>query len=55
MVLVLSAMHHCDAVDEETGDHKNPVMITLYNVTNVGVKLPDQLCQEINVAQNTIH
>jgi hypothetical protein len=43
MVLLPSAMHYHDAVDEETGDHKILEMITLYNVTNVGVKLLDKL------------
>jgi hypothetical protein len=55
MVLVLSAMRHCDAVDEETGDHKDPEMIALYNVTNVGVELLYQLCQESDVAHNRRH
>jgi hypothetical protein len=48
-------MHHHDAIDEATGDHKILEMITLYNVTNVGVKLLDKLCQESDVAQNTRH
>lgn len=52
-VLLISTMHHDDAIDQETGDDKKPEMITQYNKTKIGVDLVDQLCQKYNVARNT--
>jgi hypothetical protein len=43
VVLVLSVMHHDDAIDEETGNHKKPEMIT-YNMTEIGADLLSQIC-----------
>ncbi|CAH2017704.1 unnamed protein product [Acanthoscelides obtectus] len=52
-VILLSSMHFDDAIDEETGDDKKPVIIADYNHTKIDVDLVDQLCQKYNVARNT--
>jgi hypothetical protein len=52
-VILLSSMHHDNAIDDETGDNNKPVIITDYNHTKIGVDLVDQLCQHYNVARNT--
>jgi hypothetical protein len=40
---VLSPMHHADATDEETCEHEEPEMMTLSNITKLGVNLLDHL------------
>nr|CAI5867610.1 unnamed protein product [Callosobruchus analis] len=52
-VVLISSMHHDDAIDMETGEASKPEIITEYNRTKIGVDLVDQLCQKYNVARNT--
>lgn len=52
-VILLSSMHHDDAIDKETGDAKKPEIITMYNKTKIGVDRLDQLCQKYDTARNT--
>lgn len=52
-VILISSMHHDNAIDEQRNDEKIPIMITDYNHTKIGVDLVDQLCQKYNVARNT--
>lgn len=52
VVLILSTMHHDDAIDE-TSEKNKPKMITFYNATKSGVDTVDQLCSTYNVARKT--
>lgn len=52
-VVLLSSMHHDDAIDESTGELKKPVIISDYNRTKIGVDIIDQMIQNYNVARNT--
>lgn len=52
-VLLLSTMHHDDAIDDSTGEAHKPEMITDYNRTKGGVDSVDQLCSSYNVARST--
>lgn len=52
-VILVSSMHHDDAIDLESGDKRKPEIVTFYNHTKIGVDLVDQLCQKYNVARNT--
>nr|CAI5860047.1 unnamed protein product [Callosobruchus analis] len=52
-VLLLSSMHHDDAIDPDTKEEQKPEIITFYNKTKIGVDLIDQLCENYNVARNT--
>lgn len=52
-VLILSTMHHDNAVDATSGDKKKPEMITFYNATKSGVDTVDQLCSTYNVSRKT--
>lgn len=52
-VLLISSMHHDDAIDPATGEDCKPEIITLYNSTKGGVDTVDQLCSNYNCARNT--
>lgn len=52
-VILVSSMHHDDALDADTADAKKPEIITLYNNTKYAVDRLDQLCEKYNVARNT--
>lgn len=52
-VILISSMHHDNAIDVETGDAKKPEIITMYNQTKFAVDRLDQLCEKYNVSRNT--
>ncbi|XP_072380548.1 uncharacterized protein [Diabrotica undecimpunctata] len=51
--ILVSSMHHDNAIDPKTGDSKKPDIVTRYNKTKIGVNCVDQLCVNYNVARNT--
>lgn len=52
-VIMLSTMHHHDDIDESTGDHQKPVIITTYNSTKGGVDVVDKLIATYNCSRTT--
>lgn len=52
-VVLLSTMHHDEAIDEDSGTDKKPEIVTMYNKTKIGVDVVDQMCAKYNVARNT--
>lgn len=53
VVLVMSTMHHDNAIDESTGDKRKPEIITFYNSTKAGVDVVDELSASYNVSRNS--
>ncbi|CAK1579943.1 unnamed protein product [Parnassius mnemosyne] len=52
-VLLLSTMHHDEAIDATTGDAKKPEIITFYNHTKCGVDIVDRMCRQYDVSRNS--
>lgn len=52
-VLLVSSMHHDDAIDSKTGEKTKPEIVTFYNQTKSGVDVVDRLCTSYNCARNT--
>ncbi|KAB0803065.1 hypothetical protein PPYR_00035 [Photinus pyralis] len=52
-VILVSSLHHDDAIDKLTQDKFKPEIITYYNSTKGGVDNLDKLCATYNVARNT--
>uniref|UniRef100_A0A1B6KGD1 PiggyBac transposable element-derived protein domain-containing protein n=1 Tax=Graphocephala atropunctata TaxID=36148 RepID=A0A1B6KGD1_9HEMI len=53
VVLLLSSMHHEDAIDEDTGDACKPEIITFYNSTKYGVDMNDALQKKYSVSRKS--
>lgn len=53
VVLVLSTMHHSNAIDKESGDAKKPEIVTFYNETKGGVDTVDQMCESYSVSRKS--
>ena len=52
-VLLLSTMHHNDAIDIESSNARKPEILTFYNMTIGGVDTTDKLCATYNVGRRT--
>lgn len=52
-VLLISTMHNSKAIDESTGEHRKPAVITSYNETKFGVDIVDKMCGQYDVARNS--
>lgn len=53
VVLLLSSLHHTDAIDEETGEKQKPVILTCYNKYKGGVDTVDHMKGAYSVSRKT--
>lgn len=51
-VILLSSLHHDDAIDESSGDKRLPEIVSFYNFTKGGVDTVDELSGSYSVARN---
>lgn len=46
-------MHHHDDIGPDSGEKCEPVIVTTYNETKVGVDVVDQLCASYDCSRNS--
>lgn len=51
-VILISSLHDDAEIGEDTGDKKNPSIITFYNLTKGGLDTVDKLCASYDVSRN---
>lgn len=54
-MLIMSAMHRNDHIDEDSGDQRKPAIITFYNSKKSGVNIFYRTITSYNISINTKH